>query len=77
MSEQSDAAAEQRPVKKNGWKRTASAVSGGLGCLALLVGLAVAAIGVLAIFFDDPTFWIAAVALVVAFAAFKNRKRGP
>lgn len=57
-------------------KRAAKIVGGGLGCLVFLVGLVIAVFGVLAIFFDDPTFWIAAVALIVAVGAYKVSKRG-
>ena len=65
------------PTAKEGTaKRAVKIVGGGLGCLAFLVGLVIALFGVLAIFLDDPIFWIAAVALVVAVGAYKVSKRG-
>ena len=76
MSEQLSPVPEQPPAEKSGLRRTASVVGGGLGCLAVLAGLAIVALIVLAYFSLNPTFWIAVVALIVAVNAYKASKRG-
>jgi len=75
MTEHSTPDPEPRPTGTSRVTRTLSAVGGGLGCLLFLVLAAVAAVGALGAFLDDPAFWIAFVALVVALAALDAAKR--
>lgn len=49
-------------------------VGGSVGCLVFLAIAALMAVAVLAIFLDDPVFWIAVVALLVALSARKAAK---
>lgn len=68
-------APQQPPTQQSRLRRTVGGVGASLGCLALLVGILVAVAGVVAMFLDDPTFMIAAIALFVAVAAYQNTKR--
>ncbi len=47
----------------------------GLGCLFLLLGTPVLVVVALAYFFDQPALGLAAIALVVAVAAYRSRGR--
>lgn len=76
MSEQTNPVPEPTPAQESGLKRTVRTVGTGLGCLVLLVIAVIVFVGVLAIFLDEPTLWIAVVALLVAVAAYKASKRG-
>lgn len=62
---------------ESGTQRFLKAVGTGLGCLFLLVGGAVLVIVALAYFFEEPAIAIAAIALVVAMAAYKSRRGTP
>lgn len=55
--------------------RAVRAVGGGVGCLLFVALAAVAVVGVLGAFLDDPVLWIAFVALVVAVAALRAGRR--
>lgn len=74
MSDQSSPAPEQPRAQESGLKRTVKGIGGGLGCLVFLAALIIVVFIMLAYFFDNPTLWIAVIALLVAVSAYKANK---
>lgn len=66
---------EPQPTGTGRLTRTVRAVGGGVGCLLFLALAAVAVVGALGAFLDEPALWIAFVALVVAVAALRAGRR--
>lgn len=66
---------ESQPTGASRLRRTVHGVGGGLGCLLFLALAAVAVVGALGAFLDEPALWIAFVALVVAVAALRAGRR--